>query len=187
MVKVTHGRIPARSGARYQLLPCRETKPKTNGSCMWKALPNLTGSCARGANQLGAFGLVQEALPTLTKSSIWLHRRSVVLLPIITSRGVKYTHNDIKHSIPHPDSGPLGLCGISQASNQKEITVGDGGAQHRYIDPPTTWPSVADPDAASTIDQGGPPGLDPATTPGPRDHVRATIRPRYCVRSKQIW
>ena len=40
-----------------------------------------------------------------------------------------------------------------------------GGAKHRMVDPPTTWPSVADPHAASTIDQGGPPGLDPTTTP----------------------
>ena len=104
-------------------------------------------------------------LPGVTNHVIWLHHRPRAPLPIITGRGVKYTHNDRNSHILYSDSGPLGLCGISQASNQKEITVGDGGAQHRSIDPPTTWPSVADPPAASTIDQGGPPGLDPTTTP----------------------
>ena len=76
---------------------------------MWKALPNLTRILARGANTIGVFGLEAVALPTLTKASFWLHRRSIVLLPIITGRGVKYTHNDIKHSILHPDSGPTGI------------------------------------------------------------------------------
>jgi hypothetical protein len=108
----------SQDGAAYQSLPTGETKPKTNGSCMWNTLPNLTGSCARGANQLGGFGLVREALPTLTMSSIWLHRRSVVPLPIITSRGVKYTHNDHEHSIPHPDSGPARIRPIPPERHQ---------------------------------------------------------------------
>ena len=86
-------------------------------------------------------------------------------LPMITSRGVKYTHNDHKHLILHHDRGPLGLCGISQASDQKKVVVGDGGAKHRSIDPPTTWHSVADPHAASTIHKGGHHGLDPSPTP----------------------
>ena len=33
------------------------------------------------------------------------------------------------------------------------------------VDPPTTWHSVADPHAASTIHKGGDPGLDPSPTP----------------------
>ena len=33
------------------------------------------------------------------------------------------------------------------------------------VDPPTTWPSVADPHAASTIHKGGHHGLDPTTRP----------------------
>ena len=40
-----------------------------------------------------------------------------------------------------------------------------GGAKHRSIDPPTTWHSVATRHAASTMTQGGHPGLDPTTTP----------------------
>ena len=103
-------------------------------------------------------------LPTLTTLPIWLAHHSIVLLPTLTSRGVKYTH-DIKHTVLHSNRGPLGLCGISQASNQKEITVGDGGAKHRSMDPPTEWHSVADPHAVATIRQGGPPGPDPTTTP----------------------
>ena len=42
----------------YQGLPCRRTKPKSMWSCMWRALPILTGSCARGAKVHGGFGLV---------------------------------------------------------------------------------------------------------------------------------
>ena len=115
------GRFRARSGVPYQCLPTRETKPKTKWSCMWKALPNLTRILARGANTIGVFGLEAVALPTLTKASFWLHRRSIVLLPIITGRGVKYTHNDIKHSILHPDSGPTGIRLVPTEHTQKEI------------------------------------------------------------------
>ena len=132
---------------------------------MWNPLPNLTKIRARGAKPIGAFGLVVVPLPFPTNQPFWLCLHSITLLPIITGRGVKYTHNDIKHSILHPDSGPRGLCVIPQASDQKKVVVGDGGAKHRSIDPPTTWHSVADPHAVATIHQGGPPGLDPTTTP----------------------
>ena len=154
--------------ARYQSLPCRETKPKTKWSCLWNTLPNLTKIGARRAKLIGGFGLVVVPLPTLTKAPFWLGHRRNIVLPIITSRGVKYTHNDINDTVLHSNRGPRGLCGISPASNQEVIPVGDGGAQHRYIDPPTTWPSAADPDAVATIPQGGPPGLDPTTTSEPR-------------------
>ena len=79
---------------------------------MWNTLPNLTKIRARGAKPIGAFGLVREALPMLTISSIWLHRRSLTLLPIITSRGVKYTHNDINDHTLLTDSRGPGLCVI---------------------------------------------------------------------------
>ena len=72
-------------------------------------LPNLTGSCARGAKPIGAFGLEAVPLPFPTKAPFWLDRRPRAPLPIITGRGVKYTHNDIKHLILHPDSGPRGI------------------------------------------------------------------------------
>jgi hypothetical protein len=149
---------------RYQ--PGRPNQKPSGLACVfpYQTLPRASTSCARGANPFGGFGLVAVPLPFPTISSIWLHRRSIVVLPIITSRGVKYTHNDIKHSILHHHSGPTRIRLIPQASNQKKVAVGDGGAKHRSVDPPTTWHSVADPHAASTIDQGGPPGLDPTTT-----------------------
>ena len=130
----------------------------------YQTLPRASTSCARGANAIGGFGLEAVPLPIVTKSSIWLDRRSIVVLPIITGRGVKYTHNDNRgHIIPSNSVRP-GLRRIPEAQHTKEVAVGDGGAKHRSMDPPTTWPSVADPPAASTIDQGGPPGLDPTTT-----------------------
>ena len=83
-----------------------------------------------------------------------------MLLPIITGRGVKYTH-DINCTVLHSNRGPTRIRLISQASIQKEIVVGDGGAKHRSIDPPTAWHNVADPHAVAAILQGGPHG-DPA-------------------------
>ena len=103
------GRIRARSGR----LTNAYQRPRPNhihqAFDMCLPLPNLTGSCARGAKPIGAFGLVMDPLPMLTKAPFWLCRHSLVLLPIITGRGVKYTHNDIKHLILHPDSGPRGI------------------------------------------------------------------------------
>ena len=131
---------------------------------MWNPLPNLTKIRARGAKPIGAFGLVTVALPFLTNQPFWLCLHSITLLPIITGRGVKYTH-DINSHILRSDSGPTRIRLIPQASNQKKVVVGDGGAKHRSIDTPTTWHSVADPHAVATIHQGGPPGLDPTTTP----------------------
>ena len=77
---------------------------------------------------------------------------------------VKYTHNDINSHIPGSDSGTTGLCPIPPEHPQKKV-VGDGGAKHRYLDPPWSWHSVADPHAASTIHKGGYHGLDPSPTP----------------------
>ena len=57
-------------------------------------LPDLTGSCARGAKPIGAFGLVTPPLPGLTTVPIWLAHHYVVLLPIITGRGLN-THTMI--------------------------------------------------------------------------------------------
>ena len=100
---------------------------------------------------------------------IWLAHHSIVLLPIITSRGVKYTHNDINDTVLHPDSGPTRICVISQASTQEVIVVGDGGAKHRSMAPPTEPHNVADPHAVAKVDtvDGYPraEGLDPTTTP----------------------
>ena len=86
-------------------------------------------------------------------------------LPTVTSHGVKHTH-DHKHSILHSNRGPTRIRLIPTEHPQKKV-VGDGGAKHRYIDPPTAWHSVADRHAVATIPQGGPPGLDPTITPIP--------------------
>ena len=88
---------------------------------MWNTLPNLTGSCARGANAIGAFGLEAAPLPFPTKAPFWLCLHSITLLPIITGRGVKYTHNDIKHTVLHTDSGPRGIRLVPTEHTQKEI------------------------------------------------------------------
>ena len=71
----------------YQMLPRPETIPKSKWSCMCFTLPELTGTCARDANQLGAFGLEVRPLPSLTKT---LHEDRGLLwlvwsaLPILT-------------------------------------------------------------------------------------------------------
>ena len=153
-------RIQARMGAPYQCLPLPETKPKTMWSCMCLPLPNLTRIRARGANTIGAFGSVQEPLPFPTNRPFWLALHSITLLPTLTSRGVKYTH-DINCTVLHSNRGPPGLCGISQASDQKKVVVGDGGAKHRSVDPPTEWHNVPTPHAVATIPQGGPAVLTP--------------------------
>ena len=87
----------------------------------YQTLPRVSISCAHGAKPIGVFGLVPEPLPFPTNQPIWLCLHSHVVLPIITGRGVKYTHNDIKHLILHPDSGPRGIRLIPEASTQKEI------------------------------------------------------------------
>ena len=63
---------------------------------------------------------IRIGLPTLTNGPIWLGHRYRIVLPIITSRGVKYTH-DINCTVLHSNRGPLGLCGISQASDPKKV------------------------------------------------------------------
>ena len=40
---------------------------------------------------------------------------------MITSRGVKYTHNDIKHSILDPDRGPTRIRLIPQEHSEKKV------------------------------------------------------------------
>ena len=121
LVKVMHGRPRARPGAPYQCLPTPQTKPKTMWSCMWNPLPNLTKIRARGANQLGVFGLVRGPLTRCYQSTVLAVDQYKIVLPIITGRGVKYTHNDHEHRILHPDSGPLGIRLIPPASNPKAI------------------------------------------------------------------
>ena len=85
---------------------------------MRRALPNLTGSCARGAKPIGVFGLEAVPLPMLTKAPFWLCLHSRTLLPIITGRGVKYTHNDINDHTLLTDSRGPGLCVIPQGRHQ---------------------------------------------------------------------
>ena len=75
---------------------------------------------------------------------------------MITSRGVKYTHNDHEHLILHSNRGPSGIRLIPTEHTPKKV-VGD---------PPTPRHSVADPHAVPTLIHGGrAEGLDPTTTP----------------------
>ena len=138
---------------------------------MWIPLPNLTGILARGAKPIGRFGLVQEDLPIPTNAPIWLAHHSLTLLPIITGRGVKYTH-DIQHTVLHSNRGPPGLCGISQASTQKKVAVGN---------PPSTWHSVATPHAVATIHPGG------RTGPPHPNHIIKSVRPNIRSQSILFW
>ena len=161
LVMAASGRFRARMGAPYQSLPCHLTKPKTMWSCMCFTLPNLTGSCARGAKPIGQFGLVMDPLPMLTKAPFWLCRHSLVLLPIITGRGVKYTHNDIKHTVLHPDSGPTGIRLIPQERHQS-----------LEVDTPHTIRRVHRVKVRRS---------------SPHDHSERQRLPRYCVRSNIIW
>jgi hypothetical protein len=108
----------------------------------YQTLPRVSISCAHGANAIGVFGLVQVPLPFPTNQPFWLCLHSHVVLPIITGRGVKYTH-DIKHTVLHSNRGPPGIRLISQASDQKKVAVGDGGAKHRSVDPPTDIPQCS--------------------------------------------
>ena len=127
-----HGRPRARSGASYQCLPTPETKPKTKCSCMWNPLPNLTGSCARGAKPIGAFGLVMAPLPFPTNRPFWLCaiiRQYYQSLPA----AVLNTHNDIKHTVLHPDSGPTGM-GLVHPERHQSLEVDT----HHTHDPAST-------------------------------------------------
>ena len=44
-----------------------------------------------------------------------------MLLPIITGRGVKYTHNDIQHRILYRNRGPTRIRLVPTASDHEEI------------------------------------------------------------------
>ena len=96
-------------GAPYQSLPTWETKPKTIGSCMCFTLPNLTKILARRACAIGGFGLVRGPLTRPYQSTVLAVDQYKIVLPIITGRGVKYTHNDHINHILHHHSGPLGI------------------------------------------------------------------------------
>ena len=111
---------------------------------------------------------IRIGLPTVTRMPIWLHHRYRIVLPIITSRGVKYTH-DINCTVLHSNRGPPGLCGIPQASDPKKVVV---------TDPPTARHNVATPHAVATLIHGG---------CGPHDHVILGVRCIFSHRSKLFW
>ena len=98
--------------------------------------------------------LIRFGLPTLTNRPFWLYLHSIVLLPTLTSRGVKYTH-DINCVILHHHSGPTRIRLVPTEHTQQVIPVTDGGAKHRSVDTPWSWHSVADPHAVAAILQGG--------------------------------
>ena len=94
---------------------------------------------------------IRFGLPTLTNRPFWLYLHSIVLLPTLTSRGVKYTH-DIKHTVLHHHSGPTRIRLVSQSRHQSSEVVGD---------PPTPRHSVADSHAVVTLIHGGHPDPRP--------------------------
>ena len=154
MVKVAHGRSRLRSEEAYQSLPTALTKP--NAPCR-REVQTPTKPYQYPCSRCETPRHFRFGLPTLTRIRIWLGHRYRIVLPTLTSRGVKYTH-DINCTVLHHDRGPLGLCVISQASTQKVIPVGDGGAKHRSIDPPTPRHNVPTRHAVATSEHGG---LDP--------------------------
>ena len=102
---------------------------KPSWSCMWNPLPNLTGSCARDANPLVCLAWSGVRLPGVTKAPIWLCDHSHVVLPIITGRGVKYTHNDHRNPTVPTHSGGPGLRRIPQGRHQSS----EGGSHARPL------------------------------------------------------
>ena len=58
-----------------------------------------------------------------------------MLLPTLTSRGVKYTHNDHKHSILDPDRGPTRIRPIPQEHIQKKVKPHTPTPPHNVADP----------------------------------------------------
>ena len=135
MVKVIPGRLRPRMAQAYQSLPRSLTRP--NPPFQWevrtptKPYQDLCSRCE-------THWCIWIGLPTLTRIRIWLCHRYRIVLPNITSRGVKYTHNDRNSHIPNSDSGPTRIRLIPTEHPQKKV-VGDGGAKHRSIDPPTAW------------------------------------------------
>ena len=118
---------------------------------------------------------IRFGLPTLTNRPFWLGLRYKIVLPTLTSRGVKYTH-DHKHTVLHSNRGPLGLCVIPKASTHKEIVVGD---------PPTPRHNVPTRHAVATLIHGGwVPSIRPSS---PHDHVILGVRCNICNQSILIW
>ena len=108
----SHQELPAQGP--YQCLPTRETKPKTKGSHMCLPLPNLTKSidilCPRCETDWGIWlGHGALTIPYQSTDLAVCHYR--IVLPRITGRGVKYTHNDHRNpTVPTHSGGPgLGL------------------------------------------------------------------------------
>ena len=97
-------------------------------SCMWNPLPNLTNCidilCSRSETNWGIW-LGAGTLTNAYQSTVLAVCHSRTLLPIITGRGVKYTHNDIQHLVLHTDSGPTRIRLVPEASDPKEVVMRD--------------------------------------------------------------
>ena len=143
MVKAPCGRGGARMGAAYHALPTVETRPKDPGAPSTRTLPRLTTAGDQTKNQvilhvehptkpyqesrypvlaerisLGDLAWSWTPIPGPTNHVIWVSLHSITLLPIITGRGVKYTHNDINDTVLHPDSGPTRMGPIPTERHQ---------------------------------------------------------------------
>ena len=175
MVKVLYGRSKPRRQEAYQSLPTAETKPKTKWSCMWNRLPNPTKIFARDANTIGRLGLVYQRLPGYGSGSNPVAADYYHALPAAKQIGLYATiiHILLRHLVP------TGLCPIPQEHIQEAIPVGDGGAKHRSMAPPTAWHSVADPHAVATICQGGTQATQTAFASIPAYDPISTIKANY--------
>jgi hypothetical protein len=164
LVKAPCGRGGARMGAAYQSLPTGETKPKDPGAPSTRTLPRLTMPpdqtkiqvvlhveplpiltnciailCSR-CEPIGGFGLVRGPLTRCYQPTLLARPPFYYTITNHYQPRVKYTHNDRNSHILYSDSGPTRIRLIPTASTQEVIVVGDGGAQHRSVDPPTDIP-----------------------------------------------
>jgi len=108
-------------------MPYHAARPNQKPSVLACGIPyqTLPRSCARGANPFGVFGLVRGPLTRCYHVTDLAVCHSITLLPIITGRGVKYTHNDIQHLVLHTDSGPTRIRLVPEASDPKEVVMRD--------------------------------------------------------------
>ena len=97
-------------------------------SCMWNPLPNLTESIDILCSRCETHWCIWLGRGTLTipyQSTVLAVCHYNIVLPIITGRGVKYTHNDINdHTVPTHSGGP-GLCRIPEAHHPKALVMRD--------------------------------------------------------------
>ena len=115
-------------------------------------------------------------LPFPTIRPFWLCLHSIVVLPIITGRGVKYTHNDISHLTLHTHSRRAGIRLVPEATAQ-EITYPYHQAR----------PNQTDQDSWTVYDTIRRVNTVQDRWSSPHDHPMLGVRCDILHRSKLIW